>query len=276
VTKVTTVICGPFGWYLALYLINLNFFIMARQSGIFKIEGTLDNVTFYRDGDSFRVRRKGGVSRQRVLNDPAFRRTRENIKEFANVSRCNALLRHSTAVLIRKAYDGKLLRRLMHVMNKVKNEDAVSVRGERSVYGGIGTVAGKSFLKGFDFNSRSHFRTVLQAPYVFDVATGKVTIVDLVPQEMLVYPINATHVTFMTAFLKLDFDTGATAISYSPEVNLPLDLTVSSPEIEPAGVPVGGGIQFFQFLIEFTQEVNGIQYPLNDGKFNVLYIMDVV
>lgn len=249
---------------------------MARQSGIFKIEGTLDDVTFYKEGDSFRVRRKGGVSRQRVMNDPAFRRTRENLSEFTNVSHSGALLRHSNAVMIRKAYDGKLVRRLMHVMTKVKNEDAVSARGERSVNGGIGTLTGKSFLKGFDFNSRSHFRTVLQAPYALDVATGKVTIEDLVPQEMLVCPMNATHVTFKTAFLKVDFDSGATAISYSPDVNLPLDLTVSSPEIEPAGIPAGVGTQFFQLLIEFTQEVNGVQYPLNDGKFNVLHVLDVV
>jgi hypothetical protein len=53
---------------------------MARQKGILKIEGSLDDITFYKKGDSFLVRNKGGISKQRIANDPAFARTRENGK----------------------------------------------------------------------------------------------------------------------------------------------------------------------------------------------------
>ena len=55
---------------------------MARQSGLFNFEGTLDNVTFYKTADGLLVRKKGGVSKNRLLHDPAFIRARENGAEI--------------------------------------------------------------------------------------------------------------------------------------------------------------------------------------------------
>jgi hypothetical protein len=36
---------------------------MAKQRGLFKAEGTLDEVTFYKSRDGFMIRQKGGVGR---------------------------------------------------------------------------------------------------------------------------------------------------------------------------------------------------------------------
>jgi len=249
---------------------------MAKQKGVFKIEGTLDDVTFFKRRDAYLVRNKGGVSKQRIMNDPAFARTRENGAEFTNVAHSGKMIRNANSVLIRKAYDGTLSNRLMKVLALVKNEDANSSRGNRTVYEGLLGTAGKNLLKGFDFNSRSQLTTVLQAPFVLDIVTGKVTVEDLVPLDMMAYPQNSTHVNFRTGFLNLDLETGAFEITYSPVVTLPLDMTVSSPEMLPTAVPAGTGTQFYFFLIEFMQEVNGVQYALNDGKFNVLSLLDVV
>lgn len=55
---------------------------MAKADGILNIESTVDNLTFFKkDGKSF-VRRKWGVSKQRIETDPNFVRTRENMNEF--------------------------------------------------------------------------------------------------------------------------------------------------------------------------------------------------
>ena len=47
----------------------------------------------------------GGVSKQRIMNDPAFARTRENGAEFTNVAHSGKMIRNANSVLIRKAYD---------------------------------------------------------------------------------------------------------------------------------------------------------------------------
>ena len=46
--------------------------------------------------------------------------------------------------------------------------------------------------------------------------------------------------------------------------------------LTPTGVPTGTGTQLYLLLIEFFQEVNGIQYPLRNGAFNVLNLIDIV
>jgi hypothetical protein len=57
---------------------------MAKLKGILKIEGTLQDMTFYKTQDGHLVKTKSGVSADRIANDPAFARTRENGTEFAN------------------------------------------------------------------------------------------------------------------------------------------------------------------------------------------------
>jgi hypothetical protein len=55
---------------------------MARQKGIIKLEGTIGDVSFYKSKDGYLAREKGGVDGDRIKNDPAFQRTRENGSEF--------------------------------------------------------------------------------------------------------------------------------------------------------------------------------------------------
>lgn len=65
---------------------------MAKTSGIIKIEGTIDDLTFYKKGTSTYVRKKGGVNKERINSDPNFVRTRENNNEFShNVSQAKML-----------------------------------------------------------------------------------------------------------------------------------------------------------------------------------------
>ena len=55
---------------------------MGKLAGIIKLEGTLDGLTFYKSADGYLVRTKGGVSKTKIMNDPSFARTRENLCEF--------------------------------------------------------------------------------------------------------------------------------------------------------------------------------------------------
>ena len=130
-------------------------------------------------------------------------------------------------------------------------------------------------MKGFDFNIKSTLNSILFAPYELDVATGKVTITDLVPLDMLNYPPHASHVSFRVGFMKMDIDSNTSAILYSPATTLPLDMTVSTVSLVPTGVPPGGGDSYYLLLVEFFQEVNGVLYALNDGNFNSLTLLEV-
>jgi hypothetical protein len=249
---------------------------MARNSSLFKIEGTLDNVTFYKSADGYFVRTKGGVSKKRIMNDPAFVRTRENGREFGRSASSGKLLRDAVGSFVFKAKDSKLSSRLMKVMFDIKNQDLVSVRGERNVVEGLTTAKGKAYLKGFDFNILATLRSVFFNPYVVDAVTGVITFTDLKPTEEIRYLEGATHFSLQSGFVNLDFATGASDITYSAVTNLPINGSVSTVTLTPSGVPTGTGIVFMVLLLEFFQEVNGEQYSLNNGAFNVLNIVEVL
>jgi hypothetical protein len=249
---------------------------MAKQSGVFNFEGTLDNVTFYKTADGLLVRKKGGVSRHRMLTDSAFVRTRENCAEFASCAKSAATLRKAASMLVYKAKDSKLSSRLIKLFFTIKKLDSVNVRGERTPGQGLTTAAGKLTLKGFDFNKNAKWHSIVTAPYVLDTITGAVTISDFNPAEHLNFPEGATHFSLQSAYLHLDFITGLSEIMYSDLFNYPISSAVITPLLVPSGIPTAGGSKVYFVLIEFFQEVNGIQYGLNNGLFNALTIIDVL
>jgi len=139
----------------------------------------------------------------------------------------------------------------------------------------LATSGGKASLKGLDFNNRALLSSVLFAPFTLDNATGEITIPNLTPAKDVASPNGATHVSFSSAFLKLDFDTTDSSIEYSPTINIPITSVPASQTLTPAGVPTGTGNDIYVLLVEFFQDINGIQYPLKNGAYNVLNIVEV-
>lgn len=249
---------------------------MGKLAGIIKLEGTLDGLTFYKSQDGYMVRTKGGVNKNRIMNDPAYARTRENLSEFGQNAKSGKLIRDSVGIMLNKAKDSKLSSRMLQLMNAVKNYDSNSVRGKRSVQQGLETIEGKQILKGFDFNSKATLASVLHATYTLDTATGTIEIIDFITEEQLSKPGSATHVSFRSAFINLDFETGLFDKSYSPVSNLVIDSTPVTVSLTPEQVPSGSGVQFYLLLVEFFQEVNGVQYSLKSGNYNALNLIDII
>lgn len=249
---------------------------MAKLDGIIKIQGTLENLTFYKTADGQLVRTKGGVSKNRMKNDPAFKRTRENGTEFAESAHSGKLLRTAAGTMLFSAKDKRVTSRLVSVMAQIKNLDTLSIRGERNVANGIGTTEGQELLKGFDFNANAALGSVFYPPLTVNTSSGKVTIADFIPNRQIMMPEGATHFSLQSGFVNVDFETGVFETTYSAIENHLLDETVTSIILTPSAVPAGTGTAVYLLLVAFFQEVNGVQYELNNGAYNVLNILDVV
>ncbi len=249
---------------------------MARYDGIFDIFGTLKGMTFYKTKDGVLIRTKGGVSKQRIKNDPAFQRTRENGTEFAHSAQTGQLVRKSVGHLLKKAKDRRVTSRLLKVMSDIKNLDSTSVRGARKVELGMVTPEGKQAIKGFDFNIDAKLSTVLRQTYTNDTLTGEVTLADFEPQNSLELPEGTTHVSLRSAVSRIDFVSGDYVTIQSPETNLAIDAAPQTITLDPGGMPPGtDGFLFFYVWIGFFQDINGVQYPLKNHIFNVLHLLEV-
>ena len=250
---------------------------MAKFEGIFDIQGTLKGMTFYKSKvDGSLIRAKGGVSRKRIMNDPAFERTRENGAEFKSVAQDGQLIRKSTGEFYKLAKDSKVASRLMKVLSEIKKLDDTSVRGERCVQNGLTISGGRKVLKGFEFNRNSVLNYVMRCNYVLDPLTGTFSIANFNPKNHLNYPQETTHVRMSVAVSRVHFDNGTFDTLVSPTQEIIMGDAVTPVSIAPEGIPEGNGYLLFFLLIEFKQQINGVYYSLKNNAFNVLHLLDVV
>jgi hypothetical protein len=249
---------------------------MAKQSSIIKIEGTIDDLTFLKTEDGYIVRKKSGISASRIANDPAFERTRENGKEFGHTAQMGKLLRKAVIDLSAGQTDSKIVSRVQKQLGLIKNLDSTSDRGERKVWIGMETPEGKEILKGFNFNSNAPLSAVLLKGIDLDVATGGMSLVDFDPSKHLTVPQGATRVSFRSGWLNINFETGQTALTVSPEVVTSVHAPPADLELIPEAVPEGDGNQMFLLWVAFHQELNGKRYPIKSGAYNALSIVEVL
>jgi hypothetical protein len=247
---------------------------MAKQTGLIKIKGTLDNVNFYKSKDGDLARMKTSVDAKRIKNDPSFERTRENNAEFANSANSGKLVRDAVRPMAMNASDGRVTSRLTQIMTQIKNMDSTSIRGKRVVALGIQEPNGVTKLKDFDFNLNAVMGSILYKPFTIDTATGEIVITDLVPQMDVAWPQGATHIQLTAGFAGIDFETGEKELFLSAPVNLAIDPTPSTVTLTPASVPTVGTTQLYLLKIEFFQEINGSQYTLKNGLYNALRIVE--
>ena len=144
----------------------------------------------------------------------------------------------------------------------------------RTVGVAIADPAALALLIDFDFNDNAALGGVLFTPFTVTGATGEINIPSFVPINDISYPTGATHVSMKAAYANVDFVNEISAIEYSPVTNLPIDGTNTPVTLTPAAVPAGTGTKFYLILLEFFQEVNGVQYSLKNGSYNVLNIVD--
>ncbi|OPZ16571.1 MAG: hypothetical protein BWZ05_01845 [Bacteroidetes bacterium ADurb.BinA245] len=248
---------------------------MARQKGIIKLDGTIGDITFYKSKDGYLAREKGGIPADRIANDPAFQRTRENGAEFGRAGKAGKVLRNAIRALLQNASDSRMVSRLTTEMVRVIQEDVTNTRGLRNVIDGEAEL-----LAGFEFNISGKLGTTLYAPFTATVDRAAGTLVAnipaFVPLNMVAAPGGTTHFKIVSAGAEVDFenesfvaDSQATAIlpwDANPTAVINLNNAVTANSTHPLFLMLG---------IEFYQQVNGQMYPLKNGAYNALAIADV-
>lgn len=248
---------------------------MARQKGIIKLKGTIGDITFYKTKDGHLAREKGGVDASRIANDPAFQRTRENGSEFGRAGKAGKTLRTSLRTLLLNSADSRMVSRLTQRMVKVIQADLTNERGLRNVIDGEAEL-----LVGFEFNIGGKLGTTLFAPFVggIDRVTGEIT-VDLesfIPANMIAAPSGTTHFKIISAGAEIDFEAEVFVTTNSETAILPWDMTstVAISHLN-AVTPNSTKPLFLAVGVEFYQEVNGRMYPLKNGSYNPLALVQV-
>ena len=248
---------------------------MARQKGIIKLQGTIGDVSFYKSKDGYLAREKGGVDGDRIKNDPAFARTRENGSEFGRAGKAGKLIRTAFRPLVQKAADNKVTSRLTKQMLQVIQADTTNPRGERTALAGDLTL-----IETFDFNINGRLDATMYAPFevAIDRPNGQanISVPAFVPSNSIAFPQGATHLKLVAAVSEVNFDTeeftyngiegNAIEITNQENPASQLDLTFNANSEETLMIVFG---------IEFYQMVNGQMYAMKNGGYNCLALVEV-
>ncbi len=251
---------------------------MARQTGIIKISGRLDDLSFYqgpgRNGrrENF-VRTKGGVDADTIASSPNFARTRENMEEFGRAANNGKLVRIALNGPLQGINNSRLASQLTQRMRRIISQDDVNARGKREVL-----PANIGDMLEFDFNKRVKLSNTFfkKATIQANAADVQMSIPEFIPITDIVTPQGATHGKFKFAAVVLDFP----AEAFTVEVAESPEFLVAAAQPQAAQVynlPIAAGSEGRAVLgtmsIEFFQEVNGVMYLLKNGSYNP---MDVV
>ena len=248
---------------------------MARQDGVIKLTGQMGGISFYKSKDGHLVRTKGGIDGDRIKNDPAFARTRENGAEFGRAGSASKLLRTALRTLIMNISDSRMSNRLTQQLIKVIQADATNNRGERNVIDGEAAL-----LTGFEFNQSGRLDKTFFAPYSHTIdrvgGTLSVNIPEFVSTNFIVAPAGSTHFKFVLGGAAVDFENGSYQNGEADGGEHVLSASVLPAQTLSVSItPASTSPIFLVFGIEFYQAVNSKLYPLRNGAFNALAIVEV-
>ena len=248
---------------------------MAKQKGVIKIAGTLDDLSFYQQDGQYFARMKGGVSGDRIKNDPKYARTRENNSEFGRAGKAAKLVVKAFNSLVKGSMTRKSRSNLVQIIMKGLHADTTNGRGERTLQDGDLAV-----LDNFNFNVREPLdeTIILDTEVAIDRAGGTMTVstVDFIPNQVIDAPEGATHVKFVAAGSEVDFlnqkastnvaESDMISLGDQSETGLSLQATVTAGSTLPLMLAFG---------VFFYQELNGVDYPLSNGSYNAVALIGI-
>ena len=250
---------------------------MAKQDGIIKIKGTVDDLTFANTKDGYQVRKKTRkVSKETFASDPKYARLRENMSEFTRATNGSKLMRVAVNEALLNCSDRRFTTRLSKEMMKVIKSDAISDRGKRTIMNGDATL-----LKDFVFNNNAVLSIIFKPAVTatIDRVTGKlsVEIPAFIPEDAIIAPHGTTHFKFHCAATDINFDTGKFVTKMADSAGIKNDdRLLTAPFTLQHDLNANSTNPLFLLLgIRFYMEVNGKLYPSKDGGFNSLSIIDV-
>ncbi len=160
-------------------------------------------------------------------------------------------------------------------MIKVIQADATNNRGERNVIDGEAAL-----LTGFEFNQNGRLDKTFFAPYSHTIdrtaGTLSVSIPEFVSNNFIVAPAGSSHFKLVLGGAAVDFENGSYQNGLADGGEQVLTASaLPAQTLSVAITPASTSPIFLVFGIEFYQAVNSKLYPLRNGAFNALAIVEV-
>lgn len=243
---------------------------MAKVTGIFKVHGTINGVTFYTMEGKSIAKKERSISVKKFKNAPNYASFRDAGKEMGTSSKMSKTFREPLLLFTKNIAEPRMYSRLNGLFRKMTLLDPISRRGERTVGNGVATADGKRLLHDFEFNKYLGLRNVLFSDFVFDAVLQRLTITDFVPKKNMKVAQGTTHVSFVLLRYDFDFISTASAVSAGTPVSVSLKAASQDLVLDCPVLVESIGTKHFLLQIQSYQEVNGVMNAMMGEDNGVL------
>jgi hypothetical protein len=257
---------------------------MSKHTGLIKLKGNIGGISFYRSEGEDLAKTANGPSKERILSDPAFQRTRENNTEFGASATAAKALRTALVAALQTMGDPRVVSRLTKLFKQI-NLKGTGARGQRS----IPVSTNRPMLENIDFNNKTSFSSVFNAPFTFTNNAarlqGTITIPNFLPSSFIQAPAGATHFRILQAIgVVSDYSFSPSTLHFEPTdptinglsgiiysavtaLNSAVPVTFTLAAALPGTPTMTATVSVVQCIgIEFFQRVGTVDYLLAQGN----------
>lgn len=226
---------------------------MPKVTGPIQIEGTFDDLTFYRDQDGTNLVKRtgrGAVSPHEFRTSPKYEKVRNHGQEFGRVGKIAVIFRRLAHAFNERAKDYSYPGRVTKLLLEILQEDTQHTEGSRTLACGMLEPDVAGYLEGFEGNKFRPLAKVLWAPWQWNTQLHQLEILGFEPGEHLNWPEEATHVEIGVARSRWDFENRNFTTQYSEEVLLAKTESIQD-VLLPVAEPEGKGWELCYIFVGF-------------------------
>jgi hypothetical protein len=247
---------------------------MAKNKGIFKVQGKLDGYVFYRRNGKDIVQMAGGFDGERIKTEERYEKTRQLAGEFGHCASLASLLKRELAPFLATIPDPYVYNWIQQRLTMIKECDTDSPKGSKTVGKGLATAEGRRLLEGFSFNRHKGLGAVLYAPYDFNPEEGVFRISDFCPVRDFCFVKGVGVGGMQLVLLRVNFESG-TCEQISSDLLVFEKDDVKKEVVFRAAIPVGEGVLMGLLFVGNGEIVNDeMRWFKNEG--NVVEILRVL
>ena len=243
---------------------------MAKYESLITIRGTVDDMTFRKTKEGKVVGKKTGPTREKVLTNPKFARTRRNAGELKLANKDAMLLRHALDSTLDGVRRTTLNGHVIGLLHSVSLHDTVNDFGSRCAAAGD-----VSKLTGFDFSETLSLATALPIKFEHSLNAGtgvmKVQIPSFIAYKRKSFPKEATHFRIVSCGAAVNFGHHQYASKIKASDLLPLSRKTPGPVCLEHQLHGGTGDVLIQVLgIQLYKVEKGEAVLVKGGAVRIL------
>lgn len=163
---------------------------MAKVTAPFEIEGTIDDLNFYKASEQNLVRLKGkpGITKEQFANNPIFNHIIEHGTEFGSCVRKARVFRLLAKQFYDKAKEVSFAGRVNQLLFEILEEDTTNKKGERKLEIGLQIPELHEILVNFEGNKLRPLNKVVKKKVEFDWTQNKINLTTINTEKDMVWP----------------------------------------------------------------------------------------